>query len=46
MSIIKDVRDLSGKNVFYNGVRIRDIEVPAKFINTIPCPLPTKKYLS
>ena len=46
MSEVKDVKDISGRAVVYNGVVITAIVVPDRFVNAIPSPLPNKKFLS
>lgn len=46
MSLTKKVVDLSHRAVVYNGTTIKSIDVPEKFINAIPSPLPNKKFLS
>ncbi len=46
MSIVKINGDLSGRPVVFGGVRITQIEIDNKFINTIPHPMPTKDFCS
>ena len=46
MSLTKNIVDLSQSAVVYNGTTIKSIDVPEKFINAIPSPLPNKKFLS
>ena len=46
MSIIKINGDLTGGPVTYNGIIIRKIDIPERFVNTIPHPMPTKKFLN
>lgn len=46
MSIVKLTGDLTGKTVVFHGTAIRKIDIPERFVNAIPHPMPNKTWLS